>query len=233
MWNWSDLSANNANGCLSCRLLGGWTTLSHFLERHGGDPTQEISAADLLPLDTRSVKVSPRRRSCAPLVSPQYPQSAQTTPNTPTFGRYISSTPVSRRSSLSSPEPWMSASSGYSSSSVGCTGSPPAVMPTLITRRRRSSTEAPCRRRVLTHRASVGQITTHQMDSQSRPTTPSRPTSEPIKSRYPNYLNSSQHITNRANMTNMTNLTNGLIGSPSLTNLAKQNIFRKPVQKTC
>lgn len=205
---------------------GGWTTLSHFLERHGGDPTQEISAADLLPLDTRSVKVSPRRRSCTPLVSPQ---SAQT-PNTPTFGRYISSTPVSRRSSLSSPEPWMSASSGYSSSSVGCNGSPPASAPPLITRRRRSSTEAPCRRRALTHRASVGQINTH-VDSQSRPTTPSRPTSEPIKSRYPNYLSSSQHITNRGN--GGVPSVAPLVGSPALTNLAKQNIFRKPVQKSC
>ncbi|CAG2105264.1 unnamed protein product [Medioppia subpectinata] len=74
------------------RVGGGWTTLSHFLERHGGDPNQEISAADLLPLDTRAIRVSPRRRSYAPLVS----TTAQTTPtpNAPTFGRYVSSTPL-------------------------------------------------------------------------------------------------------------------------------------------
>ena len=213
---------------------GGWTTLSHFLERHGGDPTQEISAADLLPLDTRSVKVSPRRRSCAPLVSTH--STAQTTPNTPTFGRYVSSTPVSRRSSLSSPEPWMSASSGYSSSSVGCNGSPPAVITTITRRRRSSTTEAACRRRVQTHRSSIGGISPLPTENcmQSNPSTPTRPTSEPIKSRYPNYLNSSQHITNKSNgMSN--SMSNGMVplmASPSL-HLAKQNVFRKAVQKSC
>lgn len=198
---------------------GGWTTLSHFLERHGGDPNQEISAADLLPLDTRAISVSPRRRSYAPLVS----TTAQTPPipNTPTFGRYVSSTPVSRRSSLSSPEPWMSTSSGYSSSSVGCNGSPPSLM-TTTRRRRRSSTETSCRRPVLIHRASIGAISAHQMDSSltGTPLPHTRPTSEPIKSRYPNYLHSSQHITNKSN------------GISSL-NVSKQNIFRKTGQKTC
>ncbi|XP_054159860.1 GAS2-like protein 3 [Oppia nitens] len=208
------------------RVGGGWTTLSHFLERHGGDPNQEISAADLLPMETRTVSVSARRRSYAPLVS-----TAQTTvsPNTPTFGRYISSTPVSRRSSLSSPEPWMSTSSGYSSSSAGCNGNSTSMMPT--TRRRRRASEATTGRKpVLTHRASIAGIGSHT-DS-SLPTTPTptppRPTSEPIKSRYPNYLHSSQHITNKSN-----GITSSLMStSPSL-NLSKQNIFRKTVQKSC
>ncbi|CAG2161978.1 unnamed protein product [Oppiella nova] len=85
------------------RVGGGWTTLSHFLERHGGDPNQEISAADLLPLDTRAISVSPRRRSYAPLVS----TTAQTPPipNTPTFGRYVSSTPSAITDDYHSPTP--------------------------------------------------------------------------------------------------------------------------------
>jgi hypothetical protein len=166
--------------------------------------------------------VSPRRRTSS---STTLVNNAQTS-TTPTFGRYVSSTPVSRRSSLSSPEPWMSASSGYSSSSIGCNGSPPNKI-TVTPRRRRSSTEAPCRRRALIHRASIGGLVAHQVEtSYTAPPSPTRPTSEPIKARYHNYLQSSQHITNR------TNAILPLIPTQPII-LAKQSVFRKPVQKTC
>lgn len=44
------------------RVGGGWDTLQHFLERHGADPVQQISAADLLPMDTRPAQCSARKR---------------------------------------------------------------------------------------------------------------------------------------------------------------------------
>lgn len=40
------------------RVGGGWTTLSHFLARHGGDPNQQILPDELLPLDTKSSQMS-------------------------------------------------------------------------------------------------------------------------------------------------------------------------------
>jgi hypothetical protein len=50
------------------RVGGGWDTLQHFLERHGADPVQQISAADLLPMDTRPAQCSARKRY--PLTNP-------------------------------------------------------------------------------------------------------------------------------------------------------------------
>lgn len=43
------------------RVGGGWTTLSHFLARHGGDPNQQILPDELLPLDTKSSQMSNTR----------------------------------------------------------------------------------------------------------------------------------------------------------------------------
>ncbi|KAH7640565.1 flocculation protein flo11-like [Dermatophagoides farinae] len=40
------------------RVGGGWTTLSHFLARHGGDPNQQILPDELLPLDTKSSQMN-------------------------------------------------------------------------------------------------------------------------------------------------------------------------------
>ncbi|UXI15300.1 hypothetical protein NH340_JMT01243 [Sarcoptes scabiei] len=39
------------------RVGGGWTTLSHFLARHGGDPNQQILPDELLPLDAKSSRM--------------------------------------------------------------------------------------------------------------------------------------------------------------------------------
>ncbi|XP_017492207.1 PREDICTED: flocculation protein FLO11-like, partial [Rhagoletis zephyria] len=130
------------------RVGGGWTTLSDFLIRHGGDPDHQILPDELLPLDTKPSSSHPRRRSSsthtlvipgnvlgASSASSHYHSKTPTptpdltalhnsrgsvTPTTASYhpsSRYINSTPVSRRSSISSPEPSIgSSTSGYSSS---------------------------------------------------------------------------------------------------------------------
>lgn len=257
------------------RVGGGWDTLQHFLERHGADPSHEISVDDLLPLDTRSTTITPRisriynsnNNNHNNLVSSSSTTHLASIPF-PSFHRYqyqqqhqhqpsrcASSTPVSRRNSLSSPEPWMSGSSycssGYSSSSnyspptnnngINNNGINNNTLTMTIPRRRRSS-EASKQRQ---NRASLGSsipVPTSNSSSFSpssfTSTTNNRSTSEPsIKcpngSRYPNYLSSSQHITNRTTPTqsNGGNLATPITGSQI--NLAKQNVFRKTVQKTC
>ena len=45
------------------RVGGGWETLNHFLERHGSDMSaQQISAEDLLPMDTRPAQCTSRKK---------------------------------------------------------------------------------------------------------------------------------------------------------------------------
>ena len=146
------------------RVGGGWTTLSHFLARHGGDPNHEILPDELLPLDTKPASVNPRNRSSSthtlvipanalhspassgnhreyhhnhhnhhysngsnssnsqtPTPTPDitaHVHRGSVTPTTPYHpqSRFINSTPASRRSSISSPEPSIgSSTSGYSS----------------------------------------------------------------------------------------------------------------------
>lgn len=164
-----------------------FTFKKHYLERHGGDPSHVISPSDLLPLDATTVDVSEfeLRRS-----SLMYSTQICTTP---TFRRCISSTPVSRRSSVSSPDPVKSeCSSGYSSTCNSvCNNSPPSTNTALQPRRLSVETIK------MRHRTSVGNFlnSTPALQPPSK-----RPTSAPVKvTRYPNYLQSSQHITNRLN----------------------------------
>lgn len=153
------------------RVGGGWDTLQHFLERHGGEDAPDISPSDLLPMDTRPEQS--RRRSSHQVGSPAVvaqqssptqvdkspapsvmSQPVSTTPTASAPGtvmrRCMSSTPVSRRSSLSSPEPWSGssiASSGYTSScgngsaanSIIGTGRPPSRQTSETPVSRRSS----------------------------------------------------------------------------------------------
>ena len=116
------------------RVGGGWSTLQQFLERHGGgeDVAIDISPSDLLPMDTRPSESRRRQsgsyngssfNSSISHASPDKPPTASniTAPTTalPVMRRCLSSTPASRRSSVSSPEPWSASSicsSGYNSS---------------------------------------------------------------------------------------------------------------------
>lgn len=235
-------------------VLGGWTTLSHFLARNGGDPNHVILPDELLPLDTKAVHVSPRKRASSThtLVIPTHQhhhsnhahqsnvQRTPTTP-TPTFNRFVAaSTPTSRRSSVSSPEPSIgSSSSGYSSNGVNGDASSFGTNDSILD----SSTSLSNSTRIPIHRRRrIGSVqltsasgcpkTLNPSDSAGRPNriSLSRSTSSngisgstldllanrigsPIsqiprsntdlngyslkQSRYPNYLNSSQHITGR------------------------------------
>ena len=45
------------------RVGGGWTTLSHFLARHGGDPNQQVLPEELMPMDTKPAATSSRSKN--------------------------------------------------------------------------------------------------------------------------------------------------------------------------
>ncbi|RWS27446.1 Growth arrest-specific protein 2-like protein, partial [Leptotrombidium deliense] len=191
------------------RVGGGWDTLQHFLERHGGDSIQaDISPSDLLPMDTRPSESTSRRRLSQ--------SSLQSTPATPTLRRCTINTPISR-STMSSPEPWMSGSSGYSSASGGgprrkslsrCESA--CGVSTADVSRRRSLTrrETDNYKGPVSHRASVNLPITKTTESNGetacgvKSSQSSNSISSTYKlSRYPNYLQSSQHITNKSTPT--------------------------------
>lgn len=75
------------------RVGGGWDTLQHFLERHGNDSVKEISPSDLLPMDTRpSESTSRRRDSQSSLQSvPSTPVLRRCLSSTPVSGSSLSS----------------------------------------------------------------------------------------------------------------------------------------------
>lgn len=212
------------------RVGGGWDTLASFLERHGGgEPIDDISPSDLLPMDTRPSESSSRlqaidtRQSESSSRRRNSSSSPQSGATTPVLRRCMSSTPVSRRSSMSSPEPWMSGSSGYSSGS-SCQRPPSRGMVTrrssiCVTSTEKTQIPVPNRRRSLAaglrlgstndlgNRNSISGLNLSMQFGGSQTITPGRPTSEPIKARrYPNYLSSSQHITNRSSPQNKTEI---------------------------
>ncbi|RWS02105.1 growth arrest-specific protein 2-like protein, partial [Dinothrombium tinctorium] len=207
------------------RVGGGWDTLQHFLERHGGDaPPQEISPSDLLPMDTRPAESTSRRRSSQ--------SSLQSIPTTPVLRRCTSSTPVSR-SNVSSPEPWMSGSSGYSSASGSgakvpgrplsrrgsiCAPSLEKSQLPLEQHRRRSFALNGNSHRNLGNRASINLPLDKHTEAlvATAPPSPTRPASAAGRiSRYPNYLQSSQHITSK-NSRNVTTTRNAVVRRTSL-----------------
>lgn len=233
------------------RVGGGWTTLSHFLVRHGGDPNHEILPDELLPLDTKmqSSNNGPRRRSSSThtLVIPGGVLGGQYSSKTPTptpdigsrcsvmtppttsstgvsavnnhnnhFSRYCGSTPVSRRSSLSSPEPsFGSSTSGYSSSGTASNNtirpigsSSDTKIPVLRRRQRLPSLQLSHEPfRFNSNRSSNGAGLYGLPRSTSTILTgPGSELSQIPRSRYPNYLQSSQHITRRNNQQQLSNI---------------------------
>ncbi|KAI1298756.1 Growth arrest-specific protein 2 [Halotydeus destructor] len=225
------------------RVGGGWDTLQHFLERHGGEDAPDISPSDLLPMDTRPSESRRRDQALHGLVNgtgsalnnilPDKMTSAAAGNNrNPVSGssnlrRCVSTTPLSRRSSVSSPEPWSGSSicsSGYTSGSG--TNRPPSRTASVSRRSSLNATPSPqaqsrigtIKRRPLTaeanknkvmNRSSLGLHLTpvNSPKATSAPVTPTRipvlssphqspPGGSGIKPpmRYPNYLNSSQHI---------------------------------------
>lgn len=219
----------------SFALLGGWTTLSHFLARHGGDPNHQIMPDELLPLDTKATSVSPRKRSSSThtLVIPtgvmvnngstptnMDPVNSSSSRNcvTPTtaYNRFINSTPVSRRSSISSPEPSIGSSSGYSSTGCNSIPMPENASGTkipILRRKRLPSLQSNDLRNHngllrdssgntyrLTLPRSSSSIFTSDLNGNVSTSIPRSTTSTEFglnRNRYPNYLQSSQHITNR------------------------------------
>lgn len=231
------------------RVGGGWTTLSDFLIRHGGDPDHQILPDELLPLDTKPSSSQPRRRSSSThtLVIPgnvlgtssssHYYHSKTPTPTpdltalhnsrgsvTPTTAaayshqhhpsnRYINSTPVSRRSSISSPEPSIgSSTSGYSSSGNSAKNGPAHTsadtkIPVLRRRQRLPSlqlSQEPFRYRsnssisISSLPRSTSTILSGPGSGELSFGNSSIPRSNTtLSGRYINYLQSSQHITRR------------------------------------
>lgn len=194
------------------RVGGGWTTLSHFLARHGADPDHQITADQLLPLDAKP-SASARKRSSSthtlvistghPLPSPDPLSCATpTTAITTAFHRFINSTPASRRSSVSSPDPSLASSSGYSS--PGGPSIPHTRIPVLRRRRLPPLAAGKDTSAALAYRLALPRSSSLlSADLNGNPVSPlPRSTTATEfglgRNRYPNYLQSSQHITNRA-----------------------------------
>lgn len=224
------------------RVGGGWDTLQHFLERHGqGEDTVDISPSDLLPMDTRPETSSRRKVSTTPhhaftscvnvsstpttatlVVTPDKPPatapnvtSGQTTTQ-PVMRRCLSSTPVSRRSSISSPEPWSQSSicsSGYNSATGSArpssreTASRRSSICATPTNKEQTHQQLQAKRRSLVSPAEIKHNAQNQANQRINrsslglnligQTSPTKPLVSGIKppNRYPNYLSSSQHIT--------------------------------------
>lgn len=262
------------------RVGGGWTTLSDFLIRHGGDPDHQILPDELLPLDTKPSTSHSRRRSSSThtLVIPgnvlTHCKTPTPTPDltalqhrgsvTPTAAyhpqnRYINSTPVSRRSSISSPEPSIgSSTSGYSSGSGHSAKNAPqhtsvdTKIPVLRRRQRLPSLQLnhePFRYRsnssisISSLPRSTSTILSGPGSGELSFSNSSLPRSNTtLSGRYINYLQSSQHITRRQSNSNIpvngsTVLGNGANDSgtlPSFTTPPKAvfSAARKTAQKT-
>lgn len=262
------------------RVGGGWTTLSDFLIRHGGDPDHQILPDELLPLDTKPSTSQSRRRSSSthtlvipgnvlthcktPTPTPDLTALQQRGSVTPTaayhtHNRYINSTPVSRRSSISSPEPSIgSSTSGYSSSGNSAkNGAQHTLVDTKIPvlRRRQRLPSLQLNHEPFRYRSnssiSISSLPRSTSTILSGPgsgelsfSNSSLPRSNTtLSGRYINYLQSSQHITRRQSNSNIpvngsTMSANGTSDSatlPSFTTPPKQAVFsaaRKTAQKT-